>query len=470
MQISPSSTPGKILATRIFTLSDQLDFARFSGDYNPIHVDETFARRTLAGRCIVHGMHGVLWALDALALAENLSANAFKIRFVRPVFLDQEVICTWDPNHCRLTITADGAVLTTIAVNVDVIRPILAKEHPVHRSGQSPLALTFEDCANLGTQSIEAVGTTNLAAVLFPSFCSNYGLGPAVDFGLASYVVGMRCPGLHSLFTKFIGKLDSSPTTAQFSVSESDARFGLINLAFRGTALTGDIETIYRPPPSINPTVATVARSVVKGEFSSTRALVLGGSRGLGELVAKLLAAGGAQIVLTYLVGEADAGAICREINENGGICQHKQLSATAETLRQVDYSEFNQIYYFPTPKILGSRSPQFDALQGASYREIYVDAFEALCNTIIKNNLYLSVFYPSSVFVEKAPPGLEAYAKSKREGELIANASHGTRGLKILSERLPQLATDQNQTLVDTAFMDSVACLLPIIRRMHSM
>ena len=58
---------GKILvASRTFTLEDQNTFAKFSGDFNPIHVDPIFARRTISGQCVVHGIHGLMWALDSL--------------------------------------------------------------------------------------------------------------------------------------------------------------------------------------------------------------------------------------------------------------------------------------------------------------------------------------------------------------------------------------------------------------------
>jgi NAD(P)-dependent dehydrogenase (short-subunit alcohol dehydrogenase family) len=38
-------------------------------------------------------------------------------------------------------------------------------------------------------------------------------------------------------------------------------------------------------------------------EFAGATALIIGGSRGLGELTAKLLAKGGARILITYATG-----------------------------------------------------------------------------------------------------------------------------------------------------------------------
>src|SRR5215469_12500199 len=59
----------KPLARRVFSSADQERFAAVSGDRNPMHMDSVLARRTQAGAPVVHGMHLLLWALDALATA-----------------------------------------------------------------------------------------------------------------------------------------------------------------------------------------------------------------------------------------------------------------------------------------------------------------------------------------------------------------------------------------------------------------
>jgi acyl dehydratase len=47
-----------------FSPSDQARFAALSGDFNPIHVDEVAARRTVIGAPVVHGVHLLCWALE----------------------------------------------------------------------------------------------------------------------------------------------------------------------------------------------------------------------------------------------------------------------------------------------------------------------------------------------------------------------------------------------------------------------
>ena len=81
------------------TVTDELirAFADVSGDYNPIHLDEDFAKSTRFGRRIAHGM------LSG-AFVSAVLGNEFKeqkivylsqtMRFVAPVFLDDTITTT----------------------------------------------------------------------------------------------------------------------------------------------------------------------------------------------------------------------------------------------------------------------------------------------------------------------------------------------------------------------------------------
>lgn len=74
-----------------FTQSDQLQFASLSGDWNPIHVDPVFARRTIYGQ-VVHGMHIVLVALNAfLKDPANPTPSKVYVSFLSPLNLNQSI-------------------------------------------------------------------------------------------------------------------------------------------------------------------------------------------------------------------------------------------------------------------------------------------------------------------------------------------------------------------------------------------
>ena len=80
--------------TKTIEQSDIDAFARVTGDHNPVHVDEEFARTTRFGRRIAHGM--LTASLISAVLANKLPGEGSvylgqTLRFVAPVFPGDEV-------------------------------------------------------------------------------------------------------------------------------------------------------------------------------------------------------------------------------------------------------------------------------------------------------------------------------------------------------------------------------------------
>ena len=55
-----------LLGSTSFDLDKQILFSKLSGDINPIHLDFIEARKSIAGECIVHGIHSFLWSIELL--------------------------------------------------------------------------------------------------------------------------------------------------------------------------------------------------------------------------------------------------------------------------------------------------------------------------------------------------------------------------------------------------------------------
>lgn len=68
-------------------------FAEMSGDYNPIHLDDEYAKSTRFGRRIAHGM--IMGALISRALNEKIGTGGIylgqNLKFVNPVYIDDIV-------------------------------------------------------------------------------------------------------------------------------------------------------------------------------------------------------------------------------------------------------------------------------------------------------------------------------------------------------------------------------------------
>lgn len=91
-------------ATKQITDAVVRAFAELSGDYNPIHLDEEFARTTRFGRRIAHGM--ISGALISAVLGYEFKERKVvylsqTMRFIAPVFIDDTVTATATVTHIR---------------------------------------------------------------------------------------------------------------------------------------------------------------------------------------------------------------------------------------------------------------------------------------------------------------------------------------------------------------------------------
>lgn len=80
--------------TKTITDADVAAFAEVTGDHNPIHVDDEFAKTTRFGRRIAHGM--LTASLISSVLANKLPGEGSvylgqSLQFVAPVFPGDEV-------------------------------------------------------------------------------------------------------------------------------------------------------------------------------------------------------------------------------------------------------------------------------------------------------------------------------------------------------------------------------------------
>jgi acyl dehydratase len=79
-------------------------FAELSGDFNPIHLDEEFARNTRFRKRIAHGM--ISGALISAVLGNEFAEKKIvylsqTLSFVAPVFIDDTITATATVTHIR---------------------------------------------------------------------------------------------------------------------------------------------------------------------------------------------------------------------------------------------------------------------------------------------------------------------------------------------------------------------------------
>jgi len=98
---------------------------------------------------------------------------------------------------------------------------------------------------------------------MFPAAVSVLGAHRVAGLACSSYLVGMVCPGLHSIYarpnfaTTFLSEGDHN--TLHFRVTSNDFRFRLIKLAVSGGGWTGSIDAHARPEPAAQAGLLSIA-------------------------------------------------------------------------------------------------------------------------------------------------------------------------------------------------------------------
>jgi hypothetical protein len=475
----PESVPATRLGGHVFSAADQVQFAECSGDFNPMHVDPIAARRLISGRQVVHGIHTVLRALDLWSESDSANTRPVGLQcaFDHPVSVGDAVeFVAGQDAQGRLMITAavDGLACTvvTLLTSAEGLPASVEATAPLTRD-VNRLSVPLDEVP--GTQVGQNMSLTPLGAgwtTTFPAAARVFGEPALAAIAALSYFVGMACPGLHSVFSSLHLRLDAAEQGAQtllFTVKRYDSRFKLFIVAFHG-AVQGELRAFQRPPPQVQPTTRALKEFVDPDEFSATQTLVIGGSRGLGEMTAKLLAAGGGEVLISYAQGRDDALNVAADINSVGlGRCHVRPFNLQSDSFEDLSLPlDLTTIYFFATPRIYRKKTGVFDSTLFGEFCTFYLDRFTALCNWLESRpgGRPVTVFLPSTLFIVERPKGMTEYAMAKAAAEVLAeDLNRSLRNVKVVHKRLPRLATDQTSSILGLTLESNVDSLLPLLR-----
>jgi NAD(P)-dependent dehydrogenase (short-subunit alcohol dehydrogenase family) len=308
----------------------------------------------------------------------------------------------------------------------------------------------------------------------FPEASRVLGAPSVAGIAALSTVVGMECPGLYSLFASAtLAFSDDVETAVRYRAERLFAAVRQVVLRVRAPGIEASLRAGARHPPLAQPGTAQVRSVVEPDEFAGRRALIVGGSRGLGELTARIIAAGAGRPVITYASGAADAASVSDEIRGGGGQCETLRYDALTPAEPQLAALTIvpTSVYYFATGPIFLRKQALYEPELASDFHRLYVDGFYALLSALrARSSAPLAVFYPSSIAVESLARDLAEYAAAKAAGEMLCkHLAAFLPDTRITVSRLPRIATDQTATLVPVHTEDALVTMLPIVREVET-
>jgi NAD(P)-dependent dehydrogenase (short-subunit alcohol dehydrogenase family) len=464
----------KNLGSFSISLTESRNFARASGDFNPLHIDPVAARRTRFGQTLIHGVCGTIKALD-LFLQQKKGQNAallgIKVKYSKPVTQDQEVTVLADSlaGICRLELFAEGIRCQIIDLElIGTADAIHLQENALAArmdSASTCVELAIGECSGL-SGAVELLWDKDIMHALFPNAARCLPEQQLATLVASTQIVGMRCPGLHSVFAQLdmhfstvTDGTDSGNTSQlEYSILSLDERIDRVELGVSNAYATGTVEAFFRPPPAQQAGFGQIAKMVSSREFCEQNALVIGASRGLGEVITKVLAAGGANIMMTYATGRDDAARISEEIGRERAtpeVCFYNVLEGTLCDEMAQFCASVTHIYYLASPTIEKGDSNRWNRQLFTRFCDFYIDGLATLLQQVKQcgsDNRKRQLFIPSSVFLEQRVKGFNEYIAAKAAAEAFVQCfEKAQRNWKVVAPRLPRLHTDQTSSIKDT-------------------
>ena len=434
---------------------------------------------------MVHGIHAVLWALDKLAENGMVTeeVRGVKVQFTKFIYVASTVMLNLhhrDEKSIKAELVVGGLTTTILTLTFGTSKQTCeialpgVSERVVEREPAILINLK-EAAAQSGWMDVNRALTRSEGQ--FPHADSAIGARRVAAIAVLSTLTGMVCPGMYSLFAAFaIDLVENSnhKDAVGFSVSETDERFRMIRMNVSGAGIRGSVQAFLRWPPIGQASFDEVSKVVAPAEFAGSTVLIVGGSRGLGALTAKVVAAGGGKVIVTYATGRKDAEKLAEEIcghtaHDACRVIQYDVRQDAASQLKLLE-TEVSHLYYFATTSIFRQKDGFFVSSLLDEFVEIYVKGFYECCRVLNKNSSQaLIAYYPSTVAIDNNPVSIIEYTMAKMAGEILcANMNRANTRTRVVVSRLPRLLTDQTATVVPATTGEPLDVLLPVIRQVQ--
>ncbi len=339
----------KLAGTTRFDRSDLDLFSAASHDRNPLHLSETYARRTPYGEPVVYGVLGGLAALAHTAERSLLAVSGISMTFRHPLFtgVDYRIEVDAAPSEADRVRIFDGQrLLMTVATSLGgsaahramplaSVKPVLSE--PVDRR--------LEDLrAGLEVSGSYAPSLPDLERLIDRWRLFHKGMSSDAWAALlwVSYLVGMELPGRRALFWSAdvqIHARDSgspAPYAYRARIVRPNVELEYVDIeaelsAVDGLVATAKLRAFVRAESPTSDASLLEALLPQSARLRGKLAIVIGGSRGLGSAIVQALASQGCSVLASYRESVADAERVRTSVRQFVGAVDMIQGDAADE-------------------------------------------------------------------------------------------------------------------------------------------
>ena len=480
---------------------DVREFARWSADINPVHVNPEAAKNSAFGGTIVHGALSTIECLKhgRSDLSQVRPITSLNIEFRVEVRPEHDYLVEWDWSSpsSPASDSEENTVRDLDAKNVDQRLTIVVKDRKESpelmsvRAGFEPVSDELGSAGWVAAACSDGIRSSSQDQPIdwkpadFRRGQQIVGVhqfgkhGTHEDslltntqekvLGLCSFIVGMKAPGLSSLFTQLklrFGNTDFSEGQLAYRLTfkNYDPHFRLLETDLEVATVDGqavahaEIQSYVRfpqipPSPAAYVGQLSPQTTVLEGSV----ALVCGASRGLGAELACALGAAKSRVYLSCRKRNNSVESIAQQIRDCGGAAEivvgdagdPQWCESTRDQIHQREGRLDLLILNACAPPVYNLLADA-DPVQSMSY----VSANMGLAQTPLVFFLPLvsqakgSIVGISSSFVDESPAGFADYLAVKKGMEgVLETAAREQEQVQFLVARPPKLRTSWNDT-----------------------
>ncbi len=359
---------------------------------------------------------------------------------------------------CRCEISFTGAYQSAVG-------PLTRNEVPPR---EIPARPNLDDAHNL-SGALDLFWAVELGRVLFPALAATQTPESLAAMLAVTRVIGMKVPGEHSVFIQLdftFGSDSDMEEPFTYRVTEYRRSTQRLGISVGGVVGHGVLRALVRPAPVMQANAGAIRDCVSTNRFAGRKVIVFGGSRGLGEIAAKILAAGGAQVALTYRLGKEDADRVAADINSAGGKAVAFHFDTNDSQLRAslpACCTGFDHACYFATPPIVEGDGYTLITLLFEKFCAVYCGGLVRVAQWLAQSTGgKFALFNASTIAVDSPPLRNLEYAAAKAASEACCKwLASANPGANIYTARFPRLNTDQTASYLSVGDHEGVKTLM---------
>ena len=192
---------------KIFNDEDQFTFSSISGDYNPLHFDKELSKNLLYKEWILHGMNGVLTALNLLLQDKEFKFKIFikkiNIIYYKPIFIESQINYDYgfEKNKLNIKLLENNECMTNVIIDYELEKEnnykLLQYENTIFDINK-PISIDDNNFKGYH-ESIKIEANIEKINQYYPFLLKYFNPDQIILLISVSKNVGMNYPGLNSI-------------------------------------------------------------------------------------------------------------------------------------------------------------------------------------------------------------------------------------------------------------------------------